>query len=714
MDFLNNENLSQDVKDDILELTNKISAFKKGQIPEERFKAFRLTRGVYGQRQAGVQMYRTKIPYGKLTTTQLIRLADVAKEYTNANLHATTRQNFQMHYIHLEDSVEVWEKLEETGVTAREACGNTVRNVTASANAGVDPEELFDVSSYAHATFEYFLRNAVCQDMGRKIKIAFSSSDRDAAFAYIHDFGFIPRIKDGVRGFKVLVGGGLGAQAFIAPTAFEFMPANEIIPFMEAGLRVFDRYGEREKRHKARMKFLIEPKKGLGLEKFLELVEIERKGLASQTVEIDPDLVKQPEPAPEKEIPEVEILDQAKYDLWLKTNVFEQKQKGWYGVNISLPVGNISSGKAKQLAKLVTDYAADDIRITMTQGLMLKYVRKEALPFLFYSLNHLELAEPGFETIADVTACPGTDTCNLGVTNSTGIATELENVIKAEYPDIITDSDINIKISGCMNSCGQHMSAQIGLHGSSIKNGKLIVPAMQVVLGGGVDDQGKGFIADKVIKLPTKRIPDALRSLLDDFDANGEEGEYFNDYYKRQGKMYFYGLLKPLADLSTLKDDEYKDWGQNDEYIQEIGVGECASVSYDMVGTIINDAEEKLYFANKALGKDKLPDAIYYSYSSFVVSAKALLLSKDVNCNTHNKIISDFDEQFVQTGEFDLPTDFTSLVLQVNKNEPSLDFAKSYMAQARTFLDNVLKFRKEQLGSEESDEKLVVSNFYKA
>ncbi|WP_306416938.1 nitrite/sulfite reductase [Fulvivirga maritima] len=256
-----NDKISTIAQKDIKELEDKISAFKGGKIDEERFKAFRLARGVYGQRQLGVQMFRIKLPYGKLTGEQLVRIADLSEEYTNGNLHATTRQNIQLHYVHLEDTPEMWAKLEETGVTTKEACGNTVRTVTASDIAGIDPNEPFDVSPYADAVTQYFLRNPINQEMGRKIKMAFSSSEKDSALTYIHDFGFIPKIKDGKRGFKVVIGGGLGAQPFLAVTAYEFLPEDKVIPLVEAGLRVFDRYGEREKRFKARMKFLIEEKK---------------------------------------------------------------------------------------------------------------------------------------------------------------------------------------------------------------------------------------------------------------------------------------------------------------------------------------------------------------------------------------------------------------------------------------------------------------------
>lgn len=701
------ENISKAAQKDILELERKISLFKKGEIQEDRFKAFRLARGVYGQRQLGVQMFRLKLPYGKLTGEQLVRIADISEEYTNGNLHTTTRQNIQLHFVHLEDTPEMWAKLEETGVTTKEACGNTVRNITASPIAGIDPEEPFDVAPYAHAVFEYFLRNPINQEMGRKIKIAFSSSEKDAAFTYIHDFGFIPKIKDGKRGFKVVVGGGLGAQTFIAETAYEFLPEDKIIPFIETGLRVFDRYGEREKRHKARLKYLIDPKKGLGLEKFLELVSIEQKANATHSYQVNLEKVQVEIPA-EQPAPEPEIQDQKKYQEWLQTNVFEQKQKGFYAVKVKLPLGDIHAGTARELVKLTKGYIADDIRITIGQGLLLKFARKQYLPYLYYVLDHLGLAKPGADTIADVTACPGTDTCNLAVTNSTGIASELENLINTEFHSLIADSDIHIKISGCMNSCGQHMIANIGFHGSSIKNGTAVIPALQIVLGGGVDEYGRGFIADKVIKLPTKKIPEAVRRLLNDYEEHSEEGEYFNYYYLRQGKMYFYNLLKPLADASTFQKDDYLDWGETEAFVPEIGTGECAGVTFDMVSTILQDADERLHYAEEALESGYYSDSIYHSYSTFVVTAKALLLNIDVQCNTHIGIIKDFATHFEDKGP---GKDFEVKVLQINQNIPEPGFAADYFKQAKAFYEDALKLRKEQ---ELESEKQVISNYYKA
>lgn len=709
---MNHSTSSEAARRDTEELKAKIASFKSGQIPEDTFKHYRLTRGVYGQRQLGVHMFRTKIPFGRLTARQLSTLADIADTYSNGNLHLTTRQNIQFHYVKLDDSPAIWEALTAAGLTAREACGNTVRNLTGSAKAGIDPHEPFDISPYVYEAYRYFLRNPICQDMGRKIKPAFSSSEQDSAFTYIHDFGFIPQIKtlNGAsrRGFKVVLGGGLGAQAMVAQKVYDFLPEEEVIPFMEAGIRVFDRYGERAKRFKARMKFLI---KQVGLQGFMELVEKERRALKHKTYPIDRHIVLQAPPPPPRPVPAVS-LDEAAWQLWRQTNTFEQKQKGFLGVQIRLPLGNIQAATARALAALVQQWAADDIRLTVNQGILLRFVRPEALPYLYQQLQALGLAAPGFDSIADITACPGTDTCNLGVSNSTGLATELEQLISREYPHLLTSCDIRIKISGCMNSCGQHMIAHIGLHGSSIRKDKQLIPAMQLVLGGGVDLAGQGFIAEKVIKLPTKRIPQALRLLLDDYESQAFEGEYFNQYYRRQGKKYFYQLLRHLADTASLAQADYCDWGQEQAYQQAIGVGECAGVSYDLVRHIMADADERLGQAAEHLHANRPAESIYLSYSSMLIGAKALLLAKEVACNTQIGIIRDFEREYVQKGEFVLDDSFEILALQINQHQPEAGFAHAYYQQAAAFLQQVEEVRARQLRS--GEDKVVIENYYKA
>jgi sulfite reductase (ferredoxin) len=683
------------VRKDILDLADKISLHQSGQIDPEKFRSIRLARGVYGQRQPGVQMVRIKIPYGKMTVRQLRRIADISDEYASGTLHATTRQDIQIHYVSLDRTPELWARLEQERITLREACGNTVRNITASATAGIDPDEPFDVSPYAQAMFEYFLRNPVCQEMGRKFKIAFSSSERDSAFVFMHDLGFIPRIeqRDGseVRGFKVFVGGGLGAIPQLAEVAYEFLPADRIIPFTEALLRVFDRYGERQRRQKARIKFLL---KELGMVQLLKLVEEERGGLPHLVFPIhsgESTLAVRPFSA----FDGVEAIQQdAGYTAWRTTNVFEQKQRGAFGVYVRVPLGNLSSDEARQFADIAEKYAADDIRITVNQGYLLKFVAEKALPALYADLRALGLAEPGFDTPADITACPGTDTCNLGISSSTGIASELSRVIGAEYPDLIHNHDIKIKISGCPNSCGQHGMASIGFHGSSLKHDNAVLPALQVVLGGGVDAGGSGRIAEKVIKIPSKRGPEALRTLLDDYDTNSLDGEYFKDYYTRQGKMYFYHLLKPLTDLVDLTRSDYVDWGREEQFEVQTEVGECAGVIIDLVSTLLFDSEEKLRDARAALQLKHYADAIYHSYNAFINSAKALLLQEDVKNNTQRDVIANFDKYFVDPGRFDFDgVSFSDHLMRIRHNKPEREFAERFFDESSQFLESVNAYR---------------------
>jgi len=695
------DKVSHEAEEDIKELQAKIKAFRNLEMDEERFRAFRLTRGVYGQRQEGVQMIRIKLPFGKITPEQIIRVADVSDEFASRNLHLTTRQDIQIHYVTLENAPKVWADLEEVNVTTREACGNAVRNVTASSEAGIDPNEPFDVTPYAYETFQYFLRNPICQEMGRKFKISFSSSDGDTAFGFMHDLGFIPKVKTEngkeVRGFKVFVGGGLGAQPFLAYVANEFLPEDQLIPFTEAVIRVFDRYGERAKRHKARLKYLI---KDIGIEEFLKLVDSQRLALKSKSYIVDRNAV--PELIPTKlDYAKEEPKDKKKFDQWFKTNVFEQKQKGYYGVYVKVFLGDMPSKTAREFAAIIPHYASDDTRITVNQGFLLKFVEKDALAGLFNSLNAIGLAEPGFDSTADITACPGTDTCNLGISSSTGISAALEKMLVEEYPDIIFNKNIKIKISGCMNACGQHTIANIGFHGMSIKNGDHVLPAMQVMLGGGVEPDGTGSIADKIVKLPSKRCIAAVRTILNDYEEYANEGEYFNDYYRRQqaaDKVYFYRMLKPLADLTTLTAEDYVDWGHNENYVTEVGVGECAGVVLDLVATLLKETQVKLQWAQKGFDKGAYADSIYSSYVTFVSGAKAALTTEGVNCNTQIGIINDFDKNFTSKGLFFFKEGtFSEHVQKMDKHEPTKEFAAQFLNEAKDFTEKLAELRNKQL-----------------
>lgn len=690
------------VERDIIELENKIRAFREGTMPEEKFRSLRLARGVYGQRQQGVQMVRIKLPYGKMTLAQWKRISDVSDEYSTGNLHLTTRQDIQIHFVSLDRTPQLWAELEKDNVTLREACGNTVRNITASDTAGIDKDEPFDITPYAHAMFEYFLRKPVCQEMGRKFKIAFSNTDQDTALTFMHDLGMIPKIKniDGkdVRGFKVLVAGGLGAQPHLAIATHEFLEADLLIPYLEAVLRVFDRHGERNSRHKARIKFLVQK---IGIDAFNELVSAEQTALTHQRYPIDAEAFK-PVALPSYQLKtDLKAKDPLKFELWKNTNVIEQKQEGYHAVYVRVPNGNISSDSSRRLIDQLGDVIADDVRVTVNQGLQLRFIKPEHLEYVYAVLESEGFAAAGFGSTADITACPGTDTCNLGISNSTATALALSEVIEDEYPQYLYNKELQIKISGCMNSCGQHGMASIGFHGSSLKAKGQVVPAVQVLVGGGVLGDGAGRIADKVIKVPSKRAPEVLRYILNDFEKNGA-GKTFLDYSNEKGDRYYYELLKPLADLESIIEADFIDWGQQEKFATAIGVGECAGVMIDLVATLFLEAEEKITNAEECLSNQSWADGIYHAYSAQVHAAKGLLLQKGVQCNTQHGILNDFDKTFTQNGLYSGAESFKAHVLRMNEIAPSEAFANEYLQQAKEF-SAYAKSLREELVSEEKN-----------
>ncbi len=686
------------VEKDIIELERKIRLFHEGKIDEERFRSLRLARGVYGQRQLGVQMIRIKLPYGKVTSEQLLRIADVSDEFSTGRLHITTRQDIQIHHVSLDRTPELWAQLEQDDITLREACGNTVRNVTASPTAGVDVDEPFDVTPYAHAVFQFFLRNPVCQEMGRKFKISFSATEKDDALSFMHDLGFLAKTQTNgektVRGFKVMLAGGLGSQPSHAETLYEFLEEQYLIPVIESVVRVFDRYGEREKRNKARLKFLV---KEIGLEAFIGLIEEQKRALPQQTLAIDTAGFETALP-PDLEVPQVNLENGEEFEAWKHTNVIRQKQPGLVAVGIKVHLGDFYTDKARKLAHLIKTFAANELRFTLRQDILIRHVREELLPFFYQELKALGFAESGYDTIADITACPGTDTCNLGIASSTGIAAELQKVINTEYPQFATNKELTIKISGCMNACGQHSMAHIGFQGMSIKSGVRLAPGLQVLLGGGVLGNGQGRFADKVIKVPSKRGPEALRVLLDDFGQHQQIDESFLNYYDRQGKNYFYELLKHLAQTDNLVDGDFVDWGHQADYVKAIGVGECAGVVIDLVATLLFESEEKLENANEALKQEKWADAIYHAYTALINTAKAQLVADQMRTNSQASIIKGFDEKYVATGEISLQSGtFANLVNQMNEQAPSEEFATQYLQDARSFYHLIDQVRAKSL-----------------
>ncbi len=689
------------VAKDIIELDRKIRLYQDGKIDEDGFRSLRLARGVYGQRQAGVQMIRIKLPFGNISAEQLHRIADVSDEYSTGKLHITTRQDIQIHYVSLDRTPELWAELEKNDITLREACGNAVRNITASETAGIDVNEPFDVSPYADAVFKFFLRNPICQEMGRKFKISFSATDDDTALSFLHDIGFIAKSEliNGklIKGFKVLLGGGLGSGPRHADVVFDFLETDKIIPFIESVLRVFDRHGERNKRAKARLKFLI---KELSLKGFLQLVKNEQKALAYESFTIDTSKFNDNLVIPNTQTPSVLIKDQKAYDHWKSTNVIQQKQLGLYAIGIKVLLGDFDTNKARVLADLIKFYAGNEIRLTLRQDILIRHVKEELLPFFYNELEKINFVNIGYNSTQDITACPGTDTCNLGIASSTGITKELEKILSKEFPHYVNNKDITIKISGCMNACGQHSIAQIGFQGMSIKAGKIIAPGLQVLLGGGILGNGKGQFADKVIKIPSKKGPDALRVLLNDYEKYTATSESYISYYNRQGKNYFYQLLKPLSDVSNLKNEDLIDWGHSEAYIKAIGVGECAGVIIDLVTTLLFESEEKIKNAEEAIKLNQWADSIYYNYSALINTAKAVLIGENLKTNTQAGIVKDFDQYFVESELIALDQSFSSLIYQIKTTEPTEQFAYSYLKDTQNFYALIDQLRLNALKNE--------------
>lgn len=686
------------VQQDVIELEKKIALFHHGKIDEERFRSLRLARGIYGQRQEGVQMVRIKIPYGKLTAAKLRRIAAVSDEYSRGRLHITTRQDIQIHHVSLDRTPELWADLEKDEVTLREACGNTVRNVTTSETSGIDPSEAFDPRAYADAVVHHFIRNPICQDMGRKIKFSFSNTNQDTAIAYMHDVGLINRTKTiggtEVHGFEVWLGGGLGSQPHHAYQYTDFLPADKLIPFLEAVVRVFERYGERNRRMKARLKFLV---KEIGADAFNSMIEEELKVLPeTHPVPYTEAVVNYP--TDYTGLKTAESNDDA-FKLWKSTNLISQKD-GNYAIGIKVRLGDFYTDQARTIADNIEKYAGNEITLTINQNIIIRHVEEKALAHWYELLTELKLADIGFNTLSDITTCPGTDTCNLGIASSTGLATVLESVLQDEYPELATDPSMAIKISGCMNTCGQHMISAIGFQGMSMRTkDKKVLPAAQVVIGGGTLGNGNGQFGDKVLKVPSKRTPDALRIILDDYLSNRNGDEAFLDYVARLEKNHHYDLLKELSSVENITDDEMIDWGHSAPYIKAIGIGECAGVVIDLISTLFFETEEKIELAKRTLAAGNYQDSVYHTYAALLNTAKAMLLSEDVTTNTHIGIINGFDENFVDNGTFTLSEPFKDIALKLKREEANATFAAEYLATAIEFYKQADRIRKEQVAS---------------
>ncbi len=557
--------------------------FRAGDFEETAFMRFRLRQGVYGQRQPDRQMVRIKAPFGGLTAEQLEVLGEVSHKFAPLKKgHLTTRENVQFHHVLLDETPELMRVIGDVGLTTREACGNTVRNVVAHPTAGVAKDEVFDVSPYAAAYARYFLRHPTTQNMPRKSKTAFSGSERDEAMTPFHDMGFIARERDGRRGFKIVVGGGLSTMPQMAETLSEFVPVEDFIKHAEAALRVFNRQDEERKNlMRARIKFTI---KRLGIEKFRELVAEELKGdWAKKSIDLDALLFVEDESAdaPEKPAnPAPEPVNDPIYDQWKKSSVEEQRQDGFNVVYVRVERGDIYAEQWAPLADMSRRYAGGRVRIDQQQNLVFRWVRTASLYDLYSELVDLGMANPGRETIRDIVTCPGTDSCKLGITSSMGLNQALgEKLDELEVTDPLV-SKIHIKASGCPNSCGQHHVANIGFHGAVMRGGGGQVPAYELFIAGSSTD-GPVRVGNRVrARVPAKRAPQALEMIIDHYVVNRNDGEEFNEFVDRVGIQPYEDMFAPwkaeIGPLDREHIETYMDWGKTVIYKLERGEGECA------------------------------------------------------------------------------------------------------------------------------------------
>jgi sulfite reductase (ferredoxin) len=570
------------VKAEIDNFEREALAWRAGGGLGDDFRPFRLQHGTYGQRQADRQMMRIKVPHGTLTPEQLHAIAECADVYTPRKLgHVTTRQAIQLHFVMLEDAPKVMRRLAEVGITTREACGHTVRNITADPLSGIADDCVFDVTPYAEAAMRYFLRNPVNQKLPRKFKIAYSASPADRGLIPMHDIGLMAVERDGKQGFRVSVGGGLGAAPRIADVLTDFIPVEEQLRTIEASIRVWDRLGERRNKNKARIKFLVAK---IGIDEFRRLYELELATLPAAFDEKyrEPDFTLIEEaPASGSHASRNGGPAQARdgFDVFKRTNAIRQAQQPYYSVHVLLPIGDATADQMHALAEIARTYAGGHIRTSATQNFVLRWVHEDDLPAVHGELVDIGLAEDHALTISDVMTCPGADTCSIGVTSSKGLGTELRNRIIAgngKYRDPLVN-DIKIKISGCPNSCGQHHVADIGFYGMAIRVGERQVPAFQLMLGGNA--QGEGRLGKITMKIPARYIPDAVERLVDTYVAERGEGERFGSWSQRVGTPHVQGLLAEYKVVPQFNQDPmaFVDWGQSKFFtLDDMGEGECA------------------------------------------------------------------------------------------------------------------------------------------
>ncbi|TLY20782.1 MAG: sulfite reductase [Nitrospirae bacterium] len=675
----------------------------RGELAQDLFRPFRLQHGIYGQRQPGVQMVRIKIPFGGLNSTQLRVIAEMADRYATGVGHVTTRQDIQLHFVALEHVGTIMRRLAEVGVTTREACGNTVRNVTACHLAGVCQGEIFDVTPYAKAVSAHLLRNPLNQSLPRKFKIAFSGCQHDCALTPIHDLGFLAVKKaDGTIGFRVTAGGGLGATPRIAHLLYEYLPMEDLLPLCEAILKVFDNLGNRKNRHKARMKFVIDK---LGFEEFKRRVEAEfavtRKSHEGRSLtlptglDIPPQLIQPVRPHGGNGD---DGRADTPFDMWKRTNIVPQRQPGFSAVFIRLAMGDITSAQMLEVADLIDEFANGNTRTTIQQNLCIRWVPTDRVKHLYERLVAVALGDPGAEQVEDIIACPGTDTCGLGITSSKGLARALAEIFPpGRVPEDLRD--VSVKISGCHNSCAQHHIATIGLHGVGKRMGAHVAPHYELHLGGRITGQPK--IGQMTVKLPAKNVPAALSHLLTVWRRDRLEGESLLAFLDRAGKAKLKEELIPFTILPPFEEDSshYFDWEADEEFVvEDLGPGECAGGALEMIENRILEAEQELYVARLLAAKEQHATAVNKAYRAVLAAAKAVLVPEGIDPNTDAETLIEFESRFGATGR--IAADYTTPSAKIGDlgpKETTAAFAAEKLRYAKGFVE-ACKTMSEEIG----------------
>ena len=696
--------IPQEILEEIETFEDEVARLQSGETPVEMFKPFRLQFGIYGQRQPDVQMVRIKIPFGGLTANQLRRIAELADTYATGVGHVTTRQDIQLHFAPLPQVGTIMRKLAEVDVTTREACANTVRNVTACALAGICPGEVFDVTPYANTVAQHLLRNPLTQSLPRKFKIAFSGCQSDCALTPIHDVGLLANRNDqGTIGFKMVVGGGLGSTPRVAKLLREFVPIEELLPSIEACIKVFDNLGNRKNRSKARMKFVIDK---LGFDEFKRQWQeaydvLLKSGATTPIFKLLPYQDEAPLIMPTKSSNGTSSNGngtgngsngstgaQSSFEVWRRTNVIAQRQAGFLAAVIKLPSGDMTTEQMYALADFAETYANGNIRTTISQNMIIRWIPESRIHELYDALVSQNLGAPGAEGVEDIVSCPGTDTCGLGITSSKGLARALSELFPAgETPNDL--KGVDVKISGCHNSCAQHHIATIGLHGVGKRIGDHIAPVYELHLGGQVNGTAK--IAQLIVKVPAKNVPAAIQHLLDYYRENREDGESLQAFITRTGKAKLKEQLIPHTFLPAFAENSeyYFDWEADEEFsVEDLGPGECAGGALEMIDNRMLEAEQELYHARILAEKHQYGIAINKAYRAVIAGAKAILVTEGTDPNTDADTLAEYDRFVSAKGV--MPETYRNLTTHLNdlgSKDTSTEFIQRNLNFARGFVE---------------------------